>query len=219
MPDKIFDILVFIGRFQPFHLGHQSIVDMALEQAHRVIVFIGSADSARSIKNPFTYQERRDMIAACYGDEVDGGGLRLRPLKDVLYNDTAWIASVQASVLDEVLAAGNDDADVHLHGLKDFRVGLIGHMKDNSGYYQKMFPEWRAVDVKHAYGTFGSTHIREDYLRASPILPNGICPEPVINWLHDFRVTPEFAALVAEKQYIDDYRQHWKAAPYPPIFV
>jgi len=219
MPDKIYDILVFIGRFQPFHLGHQSIVDMALERARRVIVFVGSANSARSIQNPFTYEERREMIAACYRDQVEQDRLRLRPLNDVLYNDTAWIASVQASVMAEVLAVGNEDAGVHLHGLKDFKVGLIGHMKDKSGYYQKMFPEWGSIDVQHTYGTFGSTHVRNDYLRPSPILPNGICPEPVVDWLHDFRLTPEFSALVAEKQYIDGYREQWKSAPYPPVFV
>ncbi len=219
MSHKQFDFLVFIGRFQPFHLGHQSIVDIALEQADRVILFIGSADSARSIRTPFTYEERRDMIAACFVEQVTDGRLRMRPLNDILYNDTAWIAAVQANVLDEVLAAGNDDADVRLHGLKDFHVALIGQMKDRSGDHTKMFPQWEAVEVKHAYGTFGSTEIREDYLRPSPILPNGICPEAVNKWLHDFTTKPEFASLVAEKQFIDDYREQWKTAPYPPIFV
>ena len=219
MTDKKFDILVFIGRFQPFHLGHKSIVDRALQQADSVLLFVGSANVSRSVKNPFTYEERCDMITACYPDETSADRLRIRPLNDVLYNDTAWIASVQASVMAEALAAANGDASVHLHGLKDFRIGLIGHMKDSTGYYQKMFPEWASLDVQHSYGTFGSTHIRNDYFRPSPMLPNAICPEPVVDWLHDFRLTPEFAGLVEEKNYIDDYREQWKSAPYPPVFV
>ena len=40
---KANDILVFVGRFQPFHIGHKHVVDAALEQAEHVIVLVGSA--------------------------------------------------------------------------------------------------------------------------------------------------------------------------------
>lgn len=39
-----FDYLVFIGRFQPFHLGHKSVIDQALTLAKDVIILIGSAN-------------------------------------------------------------------------------------------------------------------------------------------------------------------------------
>ena len=39
-----YDYLVFIGRFQPFHLGHKSVVDEALKLAENVIMLIGSAN-------------------------------------------------------------------------------------------------------------------------------------------------------------------------------
>ena len=38
-----FDFLVFIGRFQPFHAGHQAVIDTALARAERVIVLVGSS--------------------------------------------------------------------------------------------------------------------------------------------------------------------------------
>ena len=34
---KEFDFLVFIGRFQPFHLGHISVVKAGLAQAEQMI--------------------------------------------------------------------------------------------------------------------------------------------------------------------------------------
>ena len=38
-----FDVLVTIGRFQPFHRGHKAIIDAALEKAKEVIVVVGSS--------------------------------------------------------------------------------------------------------------------------------------------------------------------------------
>ena len=37
----MFDALVFIGRFQPFHNGHKAVVEAALEKAKEVIVVVG----------------------------------------------------------------------------------------------------------------------------------------------------------------------------------
>ena len=38
-----FDYAVFIGRFEPFHNAHRSVIDKALTLADKVIVLIGSA--------------------------------------------------------------------------------------------------------------------------------------------------------------------------------
>ncbi|MCG8482154.1 MAG: adenylyltransferase/cytidyltransferase family protein, partial [Clostridia bacterium] len=38
-----FDFLVFIGRFQPFHLGHLAVIERALALSDQVIVLCGSA--------------------------------------------------------------------------------------------------------------------------------------------------------------------------------
>jgi bifunctional NMN adenylyltransferase/nudix hydrolase len=57
-----FDYLVFIGRFQPFHLAHMQTIQIALQQSQKVIIALGSAQAERSIKNPFLAQEREQMI-------------------------------------------------------------------------------------------------------------------------------------------------------------
>lgn len=53
---------LFIGRFQPFHLGHLDAFRQILKQEKKVIVAIGSAEKNRSDKNPFTARERYLMI-------------------------------------------------------------------------------------------------------------------------------------------------------------
>ena len=40
-----FDYLVFIGRFQPFHLAHLQTIQIALERSHYVILALGSAQN------------------------------------------------------------------------------------------------------------------------------------------------------------------------------
>jgi len=65
-----YDYLVFIGRFHPFHLGHQKVVTTALAQAERVIVLVGSSAQPRCIRNPWTYSEREQFILSSFPKEV-----------------------------------------------------------------------------------------------------------------------------------------------------
>ncbi len=53
---------LFIGRFQPFHLGHLNALKWILEQVDEAIVAIGSANVALTFRNPFTIGERIEMI-------------------------------------------------------------------------------------------------------------------------------------------------------------
>jgi len=52
MTDYEYDLIVYIGRFQPFHVGHKAVLDDALKRSKRVVVVLGSADCARSPKIP-----------------------------------------------------------------------------------------------------------------------------------------------------------------------
>ena len=57
-----FDYLVFVGRFQPFHLGHASVILEGLKRAKHIIILIGSHNTGRSWRNPFTFEERQKVI-------------------------------------------------------------------------------------------------------------------------------------------------------------
>jgi bifunctional NMN adenylyltransferase/nudix hydrolase len=214
-----YDFAVFIGRFQPLHIGHQHVIDRALKSAEHVVVLVGSADSSRSIRNPFTYAERRSrFLEPVYRHEIAAGRLHIRDLSDRIYNDDAWIAEVQRMVNDTVLEVGNAGG-VKLHGTDDFKTALVGYKKDGTGYYLKMFPDWGEIDVSSQYGTFNSSDIRSDYFRRQPLLPHDTCAPAVVEFMKEFRLTPEFASLVAEREYVDAYKASWAGAPFPPVFV
>ena len=53
---------LFIGRFQPFHCGHESIVHKMLEECDKVVIAIGSAQESNTKSNPFRYEYRRFII-------------------------------------------------------------------------------------------------------------------------------------------------------------
>ena len=55
---------VIIGRWQPFHLGHETLLNAALATSERVVVVICAAFRARESRNPFTWQERQAMVQA-----------------------------------------------------------------------------------------------------------------------------------------------------------
>lgn len=52
---------IVLGRFQPFHKGHAYLVEAALEKGPTVIA-IGSSQAESSMDNPWSADEREDMI-------------------------------------------------------------------------------------------------------------------------------------------------------------
>lgn len=53
---------LFIGRFQPFHLGHIAAIKFALTNVNELIIVIGSSQASYDQQNPFTAGERLSMI-------------------------------------------------------------------------------------------------------------------------------------------------------------
>lgn len=198
-PNRRLDALVFIGRFQPPHRGHLNVLKSALSRAERVCVLIGSTDRPRTIKDPFSFDERRQMLLSLF-DAAERERVTIAPVQDSTYNDNDWLRWVQ----DAVAAALGDVAQR--------RVGLIGHEKDATSYYLRMFPQWERVDVD-ATEDISATEIRDQYFaeRTNSFVRWAV-PEPVFGWLERFRTQPEFAQLKAEAEFIAAYRNAWSVS-------
>ncbi|MDR5858658.1 bifunctional nicotinamide-nucleotide adenylyltransferase/Nudix hydroxylase [Halomonas eurihalina] len=213
-PEHDFDCLVFIGRFQPTHLGHLAVIHQALKRARQVIVLIGSAWQARSLRNPWRFDERRRMLRSAFDDE-DNERLEIVPLLDALYNNDVWVRDVQRKVRD---IASPSHARLP-------RIGLIGASRGQSSYYLSLFPQWESVSVPMVEG-ISASQIRERLFRspaaaadyasagASHDLPPGVIDE-----IRQFLETEPYQQLVEEQGLLDQYRRAWAQAPYPPVFV
>ena len=209
-----FDCLVFIGRFQPPHLGHLAIICEALKQARQVIVMVGSSWQARSLRNPWHFDERQAMIRSGF-DNADNQRLEITPLLDALYNDDVWVRDVQRKVRD--LAA---PANARLP-----RIGLIGASRGQSSYYLSLFPQWESVSVPLVEG-ISASQIRERLFRSpgstNDYLSTGAyhdLPPGVVESVSKFCKGEDYHRLLEEQQLLDQYRQAWSQAPYTPIFV
>lgn len=53
---------LFVGRFQPYHLGHHNALKNALKQVDEMVIVVGSAKESFQMENPFTAGERAEMI-------------------------------------------------------------------------------------------------------------------------------------------------------------
>jgi nicotinamide-nucleotide adenylyltransferase len=90
---------LFVGRFQPFHLGHLATIKFALNNVDELIIVIGSAQTSHEIRNPFTAGERiqiiRDSLMA--DSEIDIKRILLIPVSDI-YVHSLWTHQVDILV-------------------------------------------------------------------------------------------------------------------------
>ena len=87
------DINFVCMRANPYHVGHQQLIRAAVEAGGLgtvTVVFIGSANKAGTVDNPFNYGERFDMIMEDFREEVEVGSMFILPLVDYDYDDAAW---------------------------------------------------------------------------------------------------------------------------------
>jgi cytidyltransferase-like protein len=60
---------LFIGRFQPFHLGHQAIINEIILDGKIPIIVIGDDNEADLKRNPLSYEQRKELIQLVYPSE------------------------------------------------------------------------------------------------------------------------------------------------------
>lgn len=172
-----FDYLIYIGRFQPFHLAHMQTIKIALEQSDKIILALGSAQNERNIKNPFSALEREQMILSNFS-ENEQKRIQFVHIIDV-YNDVKWIRLVKNQVAERVQ-------------LED-KVGLIGHFKDASSYYLQLFPEWEMLELDSLKDSISATPLREAYYRGEIV--ESAFPLGTSDFLHQFQTTEIFKQL------------------------
>ena len=133
---------IFIGRFQPVHNGHIHAIGVAASQVQKLYILIGSANQCRSIKNPWTYDERKQMLhLKLHAARITN--YEIIPLNDYRYSDTQWMSDVRATI-------------------EHFGMGspvLFGHMKEGNDYL-KWFPELQFKSIESQYSV-NATEIRQ----------------------------------------------------------
>lgn len=204
------DVAVVIGRFQPVHFGHIKLFQEAMKVANRVVILVGSANKSQTIKNPWSFKERKEMIQSALNDYAVESNITIKPLNDYSYNDEKWVTEVQR----QILGPWTDYPE---------SVVLVGHKKDDSTYYLDMFPEWDyeevIVEQNQSNTKINATDIRGILFNQPLDYLKGVVPEEVFLFIQDWEKTPEFDRLKEEFDMVVAYKKSWAAAPYAPTFL
>jgi bifunctional NMN adenylyltransferase/nudix hydrolase len=208
------DVAVYIGRFQPFHLGHLALLRGALAAAAHVVIVVGSAFQARSPKNPFTWAERCEMIKLALSSD-EQARLKFLPVRDY-YDEEKWVRAVREGVAR--IAS-------ELNPGRRPEIALVGHFKDASSSYLQSFEGWELISMDRA-GLVDATHIRDAYLGCGghdldAALASLVSAAPVatLEFLRAWSAQPFYALLAQEWEMLRQYKKAWAQAPYPPVFV
>lgn len=83
---------LFIGRFQPFHNGHLYDIRNALKFSDNIIIGVGSSQEKNTKENPFSYEERKEMMEKVIKKE-NLAGIEIKAVPDI-NDDNQWAEHV-----------------------------------------------------------------------------------------------------------------------------
>lgn len=125
---------LYLGRFQPLHVGHQIIINRMLRECERGIVAIGSAQEEGTEKNPLSYEFRKLLVEETFQDY--GDRLVIIPIYDreQYSDDSSWgdylfkHVREQSGILPNVVYEG--DETVNNHWYDNFNIEMIKVPRD-----------------------------------------------------------------------------------------
>ncbi|MGB9959140.1 MAG: nicotinamide-nucleotide adenylyltransferase [Candidatus Bathyarchaeales archaeon] len=86
---------LFVGRFQPFHLGHLGVVKDVLKEVEELVIVVGSAQYSHRMDNPFTTGERLVMIRKALEEAgIDCRRIWIVPVPDI-HIHMVWVSAVE----------------------------------------------------------------------------------------------------------------------------
>jgi nicotinamide-nucleotide adenylyltransferase len=156
---------LFVGRFQPFHLGHVSAVKDVLNEVDELVIVIGSAQYSHNLKDPFTAGERLVMVREALEEyRIDDSRFWIVPVPDVHLHVT-WVSALKGYVprFDLVysnepltrrlfIEAGYQVKPIHLHKRKIYSSTIIREKMLRGEDWEELVPKSVAAFLKEIDG-------------------------------------------------------------------
>ena len=111
----------YIGRFQPYHQGHQEMVRRIAEEVDELVLGIGSADQSHTQHDPFTAGERIMMITKATMEMDLELVTYAVPIED-LNRNSVWVSHVQSMSPKFEVAYSNNPLVVRLFREADVEI-------------------------------------------------------------------------------------------------
>lgn len=99
---------LFVGRFQPPHLGHIEVIEYILTQVDEVIIVIAAAQVSHTIKNPLTGGERLELCRIMLNNaNIDPNKYWLIQIPDI-FDNALWVTHLKRFMPKVDIAFGNN---------------------------------------------------------------------------------------------------------------
>ena len=156
-------VVVYSGRFQPFHKGHYAAYQKLVSKFGANNVYIGTSDKTDGGKSPFNFKEKVVIMAKMFG---------IPPNKIVQvsnpYAPKEILSKFDGKTTQYIAAVGQKDAD-RLAGkyFKPYK-GKAGYGYDEIGYTYIIPPEPEAISGTDVRNWLSSDNAEKLFLKAYP---------------------------------------------------
>jgi len=146
---------LFVGRFQPFHMGHLMTVKRILKSHDSVIIMVGSANESGTPENPFSAEERIDMIKLTMEYE-NIRNFEITSLED-FHDDEMWSRVIMSAVKFDSVYTNNPWTArcFRKKGIKVNRYGFYHKRKYSGREIRKRImqgDDWKSLVPPAVYG-------------------------------------------------------------------
>jgi len=156
---------LFVGRFQPFHLGHLGAIKDILKEVDELVIVIGSAQYSHNLNNPFTAGERLIMVRKALEEAgIHCSRVWVVPVPDA-HLHMMWVAAVEGYTprFDVVYSnepltcrlfteAGYKVKAVHFHERKLYSSTEIRERMLKGESWERLVPKGVAAFIKEIDG-------------------------------------------------------------------
>ncbi len=159
-------IVVYAGRFQPFHKGHYAAYSKLVSKFGADSVYIGTSNDQSSDKSPFNFKEKKDIATKMFGIPSSKFVQIKNPYKPV-----EILKKFDGQTTQYIAAVGEKDA-TRLQGnyFKAYN-GKAGYGYDEIGYVYPVPAEANPIsgtDVRNGLGNSDTEKAKKFFLKAYP---------------------------------------------------
>lgn len=103
---------LFITRAQPFHKGHSYAIEEATKKFDEVVIGIGSSNESNTWRNPFSFEEREEML------KLAGVKCKIIGIPDI-GDDVEWCEQICKMLDFDVVITGSEWVKRCFSGIKE----------------------------------------------------------------------------------------------------
>ena len=165
-------IVIYGGRFQPFHRGHYAAYENLCSKFGKANVYIGTSNDTSSDKSPFTFKEKKEIATNMFGVPASKFVKVNNP-----YRPIEILSKYDGKITQYIAAVGEKDASrLKSPYFKPYK-GKAGYGYDEVGYYYTVPAEENPIsgtDVRKKLGSSNKDVAKKFFLKAYPTFDKDI---------------------------------------------